>query len=161
MVTTPLPELLTFSGNWPEYVETLYNIYQKQIVQGNLHFLNIPVKTQYRPPSDGKGFGFWHVISEGPEEAERVPDFRRCERIRWIAWAIENVENDPRISWWKNKRGRNTHIVLWIEEEDFAVILAERKGYYLLKTSYCIEEHRRKSMKKDRERYEREKARNG
>lgn len=153
MVTQDLPKLIGFSGDWRDYVEELYKVYERQIVQGKLEFLGLPVKTQYRPPSQGKGFGFWHVISEGQEEAERIPDFRRCERISWIAWVIRNVGIDSRISWWKNKRGSNTHVVLWVEEEDFAVILAERNGYYLLKTAYCTTEHRRESMRRERERY--------
>ena len=45
----------------------------------------------------GKGYAFWHVISEAPQsnnrnESERIPNLRRCERIRWIAWAIEQAD---------------------------------------------------------------------
>ena len=153
MVKKPLPPLLAFSGDWQKYVDQLYDIFQREIVYGNLRFQGAPIRTQYRPPTDDKGFGFWHIISEGPEEAERVPDFRRCERIRWISWVIQHAEIDARISWWKNKRKANTHVVLWVEEEDFVVILAERKGYYLLRTAYCVEEHRRNSLKREREKY--------
>lgn len=144
------PALFPFHGDWSRYVEDLYAIYQDELVHGGLEFRDFPVKTQYRPPSLGKGYGFWHVISDGPEEEGRIPDLRRCERIRWIAWMIRNVDTDARISWWRNKRGANTHIVLWMETEDFVVVLAERQGYYLLKTAYCLKAHRRKSFEKER-----------
>ena len=106
-----LPELFLFHGNWQEYVDALYAIYEKEIVWGNLTFNGMPVKSQYRPPTDNKGYGFWHVISDGPVETDRIPDLRRCERIRWIAWAINNVDTDQRIKCWKNRRGRDIHIV--------------------------------------------------
>ncbi|MNH30689.1 hypothetical protein D3C79_909980 [compost metagenome] len=35
------------------------------------------------PVIQGKEATFWHMISEGNDEAERLPDLRRCERIRW------------------------------------------------------------------------------
>src|ERR1700682_5971419 len=31
-------------------------------------------------PYDGKEWAFWHCISDGPEDAERLPDLRRLER---------------------------------------------------------------------------------
>lgn len=146
-----LPELIPFQGNWDEYLESLYAIYQKEIVKGGLAFEDLPIRCQFRPPSKGKGFGFWHLISEGSEEDERVPDIRRCERLRWIAWIIQRAGGDTRVSWWENQRGRNTHIVLWLEQYDFAVILARRSGYYLLKTAYCVKPHRRKAFRGERE----------
>ena len=63
------------------------------------------------------------------------------------------VGREPRISWWQNRRSSNTHVVIWIEEKDFAVILAKRSKYYLLKTAYCVTPHRRKTFKKEREKF--------
>jgi hypothetical protein len=148
-----LPPLVLFHGDWDRYVEELYDIYMREVVKGHLTFRGLPVKCQYRPSSKGKGYGFWHVISNGPIEEDRVPDLRRCERIKWIPWLIRNVGRDPRISWWCNKRGSNTHVVIWIEEEGFAVIFAKRSKYYLLKTAYCVTQHRKSIFQKEREQY--------
>lgn len=148
-----LPDLFVFHGDWNRYVEELYAIYLEKIVHSGLMFKGLPVKSQYRPPSHGKGYGFWHVISDGSSEENRIPDFRRCERIRWISWLIENAASDPRISWWENRRGRNTHVVIWIEEEMFVVVLAKRRDYYLLRTAYCPEPHRARTFKRERERF--------
>jgi len=146
-----LPELILFQGNWDEYIEQLYAIYEKEIVRGGLAFEGLPIRCQFRPPYNGKGFGFWHLISEGNVEDERIPDFRRCERIRWIAWMIQIAGGDARVSWWKNCRGSETHVVLWLEEHDFSVILAKRNGYYLLKTAYCVKPHRGEVFRRERE----------
>ncbi|MHB0991030.1 MAG: hypothetical protein ACYC3O_04475 [Burkholderiales bacterium] len=146
-----LPELILFDGNWPGYVERLYSVYLDTVVNGNLRFEGLKISCQYRPASQGKHFGFWHVISDGEVEEDRLPNFRRCERINWIAYLIANAKIDPGITWWKNKRKNNTHIVIWHEAENFVVILAERGNYYLLKSAYCAESHRRATFIRERE----------
>lgn len=146
-----LPDLLPFTGDWPSYEEDLYQIYLADIVNARLSFKGLPIRCQYRPPAKNKHFGFWHVISEGDVEDDRLLDFRRCERIRWIAYLISHADTDADISWWENQRGRNTHVVIWHEHENFAVILAKRNEFFLLKSAYCAESHRRKMFVKERE----------
>jgi hypothetical protein len=138
-----LPALFLFDGNWPVYVEGLYSVYVQDIVNGNLTFKGLKISCQYRPATQDKHFGFWHVVSEGETEEDRIPDIRRCERIGWIAYLIAQVESNDDISWWENKRGGDTHVVIWHEAENFVVILAKRKDYYLLKSAYCAQAHRK------------------
>jgi hypothetical protein len=116
------------------------------------------VSARYQPATRGKGFSFWHVISEAPSrdnrnEDDRVPNIRRCERIRWIAWAIEQASRgEAGFNWWKNRRGRDTHVVIWAEDRDFVVILAKRRDYYVLKTAYCdLKPHRRSTFQRERD----------
>jgi hypothetical protein len=138
-----LPALFLFDGNWTVYVESLYSVYVQDIVNGNLTFKGLKISCQYRPATQDKHFGFWHVVSEGETEEDRIPDIRRCERIGWIAYLIAQVESNDHISWWENKRGGDTHVVIWHEAENFVVILAKRKDYYLLKSAYCAQTHRK------------------
>lgn len=147
----PLPDLFPSHSDWSRYIDELYEIYMDTLVRIPQVFRGLPVRTQFRPETDGKGFGFWHVISEGQVEDERLLDPRRCERIRWIAWLISNAENNPLVSWWENVRGSNTHVVIWIESEDFAVILAKRNGYYLLKSAYWVRSGRKQDFLRERE----------
>ncbi|GAH65700.1 unnamed protein product [marine sediment metagenome] len=157
MVEPQLPPLVEFGGDWPSYEDELYSIYMDEIVNGGLTFQNLPISCQYRPPYKDKHFGFWHVITEGPEEGSRTPDFRRCERIRWIPWMVWNATKDSRINWWENKRGSDTHIVIWLVDDDldesFAVILAKRSEYLLLKSAYCVKGHRKETFKRERDQY--------
>jgi hypothetical protein len=148
-----LPDLLTFAGDWQIYEDKLYEVYLNEIVDAKLQFKGLKISCQYRPETKNKHFGFWHVISEGNTEEERTPDLRRCERIRWISYLIKNAETDSEISWWENKRGSNTHVLIWHEAENFVVILAKRHSYYLLKTAYNAEPHRRKSFLKERDNF--------
>lgn len=145
--------LTDYGNNWEVYLESLYQIYLDEVVNGKLSFRGMPLYVQFRPMTHGKGFGFWHLISEGDVEVERTPDLRRCERIRWIPWIISNGESNPAILWWENKRGSNTHIVLWLRTENFVVILAKRNEYYLLKSAYHLESHRAKAFEKEWKEY--------
>jgi hypothetical protein len=114
----------------------------------------VPVRCRYHPPSKGKGFGFWHVIQEGPAEQDRIPDLRRCERIRWISWMIRQVGKDPRITHWKEERGRQKDVLLWMEEMDYLVVLSRRRSYLLLKTAYCTDKpHKRETLIRSRAAY--------
>jgi len=149
------PEILAFDGDWAAYEDRIYEAFMDSFVRARVRFHGLPVNSQYRPATNGKGFSFWHLISEsqgpGSQEQERTPDLRRCERVQWVAWSIGEADRDaPDIKWWENKRGRNTHVVIWLEGHDYAVILAKRHGYYLLKTAYTgIKPHRRKAFQRE------------
>ena len=134
------PELLPFAGDWSSYEDQVYQVFLDSFVMARVMFQGLPVKAKYRQETHGKGYSFWHTISEAPDpknrnEEDRIPDLRRCERIRWIAWVIDNAENDGFV-WWENRRKGEAHVVIWNREHDFAVVLAKRSGYYLLKTAY-------------------------
>lgn len=154
------PELMPFAGDWASYEEAIYAVYLDSVVRGGLRFQGAPIKAQFRPETRGKGFSFWHLISEAPDrdnrnEDDRIPDLDRCARIRWVAWCIRNAESDG-FSWWENRRKSETHVVIWAEAHDFAVVLAKRQTrdgprYYLLKTAYCLKPHRRASFARERD----------
>jgi hypothetical protein len=141
--------LEAFGGHWERYENALYGLYLDDMANAGLTFRGSPIQYQFRPLVSGKGFGFWHLITEGPDEHTRTPDMRRCERIPWIPWMIVNAEKDLGVLWWENQRGSSTHVVLWLEQEDFVVVLAKRSGYFLLKSAYVLKPYRRKSMEQE------------
>lgn len=154
----PLPELVTFSqhnGDWSVYVEVIYKYYLDEVVNSKLIHKKLPIRCQFRPPYNNKGFAFWHCISEGNDEDTRTADLRRCERIRWIAWMISHAQDGlkNKVTWWENKRGSNTHVVIFLEEESYVVVLAKRKDYYLFKTAYCANPQRKRQLIREREAY--------
>ena len=151
-----IPPLFKFSdcgGNWIKYEAVLYDIFINKIARGGLSIKGVPVNCRRHPESRRKWFSFWHLIQEGKREDERTPELRRCERVIWIPYIINAFENDPNIDWWKNKRS-NCNLLLWYREE-YLVVLEIRKEYYLLKTAYYTnQEHRIKSLRKERDRYQ-------
>lgn len=161
-MTSPpaLMSINAFGGDWAAYEDAIYAEYLATVAHAGLRFQAAPVKVRFMPETRRKGYGFWHLISEAPDpnnrnEADRIPDLARCERIRWVAWCIQQA-GQAGFSWWENQRRGETHVVVWAEEHDFAVILAKRDTaagarFYLLKTAYCLRPHTIRKMVKERD----------
>jgi hypothetical protein len=148
----PLPELIRLSdyGNdWDRYVDVLYDIYQKQIVNAELSFGGLAVNQRCMPFTKGKDATFWHLISEGKLEEERTPDIRRCERLSWIGWLIHQVGTNTDVLWYEQIRNNRIYVVLWCRPHQYVVILEKRVSYYLLVTAYSIDRHREKTLEKE------------
>ena len=92
------------------------------------------------------------MISEGSFEEERTPDIRRCERIRWPRPFIEQ-EDDADLKVWSEFRGSEERIHIWHEEENYVVIVACRRGYYLPWTAYTLYKNQKEKMRKRYNRY--------
>lgn len=149
-----LPPLEPFCGDWTAYIERIYQIYRETILKNNPKYRNFPVKPRYTPEVKGKHHGFWHLTSEGDKEDEREPCLFRCERIRWIRWLIDNLNQCAEISVWHETRNNTSEVVIWLESEDYVVVLSERRDYWLLKTAYLIKyDNKRKQLRKNREKY--------
>jgi len=53
---------------------------------------------------------------------------------------------------WKNKRGGETRVMLWLEKTDYLVVLSEQKDKYFLVTAYCTNRpHTRAKLIKERD----------
>lgn len=148
-----LPPLLNFTGDWDDYVEQLYTIFLDEIAKGGLTFRGDPVSCRRMPETDKRWAAFWHLVQEGRIEDDRLPDLRRCERLRWIKYVIENWNTDSSIQWWENNRDGNVSVLLWLNEE-YLVILAKRNGYWLLKSAYeTSKPHRLASLRAERDKF--------
>ena len=158
MISAPdwLPPLVLFEdygGNWNHYVEALYKYYKQDFVDSSPSFRGIRMARKRKPLEQGKEATFWHLISEGKTEEDRLPDLRRCERIRWPRPIIEHVD-EPVIKVWENKRKRETRICIWFEGVEYLVVLAARRGYVLLWTAYPVTRpHTKKKLQKEYETY--------
>ena len=147
-----LPPIVPFSdyeGNWERYLDALYSYFKQDFVDNIPLFKGRRLGLKKHPLAQGKEATFWHFISEGDQENNRLPDLRRCERIRWPKPIIENSE-DVVIKLWENKRKNEKRILLWLENREYLVVLAERKGYLLPWTAYVVtEEHRKRKLQKE------------
>lgn len=146
---TPLVRLEDHGGNWQRYIDAVYAIFYRDFI--------IPPYPQFRGNHvcigrqmiDGKERTFWHVISTGNVEQQRIPDLRRCERIGWIRPIIEH-EGDPAVLSWPNQRKGAPRQVLWVQQVDFVVILNKRPNCWWLWTAFITDrEHTRKKFIKE------------
>ncbi|RNW16932.1 oxidoreductase [Citrobacter werkmanii] len=132
-----MPDILDFHGEWSSYIDEVYDEFRATFLNAHITFRGLPVNPRYTPEYDGKEFGFWHLTSEGEVEEERTPDLSRCARIRWISHMIRHHDSEH-LSCWEERRGNNTEIVIWNENEDYVVVLSARRDYWLLKTAYIV-----------------------
>jgi hypothetical protein len=149
----PLVVLSDHGGDWNRYLDALYAWFRKDFVDSKPIFQGKPLALKRYPMIHGREATFWHMIQEGKVEDERTPDFRRCERIRWPKPIIER-ESDPAIKVWRNRRGSEERVCLWLVQEGYLVILADRGDYILPWTAYLVERsHRQRKLQKEYEEY--------
>lgn len=158
-----LPSLVFFEdhdGDWSKYLDVLYGFFKADFIQKKLpKFAGKRMGLKRYPLVEGKEATFWHMITEGKIEVERLPDMRRCERIRWPRPIIERAEGDEIIKVWRSvknnqKRRGERRICLWFEDEDYLVVLADRGDYVLPWTAYQVtREHQKKKLQKEYERF--------
>lgn len=150
-----LPELVLFNdygGNWESYLNAVYHYFCADFVENKPSFQGVRLGLKRHPVIDGKEATFWHMISTGNTEADRLPDFRRCERIRWFKPIIEKGDSPVKI--WKEPRNGEIRIHLWLEEVGYLVVLNERNGYILPWTAYLVErDHEKAKLNKRWEKY--------
>ena len=103
-----LPALVSskdYGDDWKQYVNELFAIFYRDFIESQPKLDGKWVCCRRDPIYDGKEAGFWHCVSEGPEESKRTLDLRRCERIAWIRRIIDNAQ-DQRIVSWSRRKGR-------------------------------------------------------
>lgn len=159
-----LPPLVLFNdhgGDWDRYLDALYAWFKQDFVDAKPVFQGRRLGLKRHPMTHGKEATFWHMTSEGQDEANRTPDLRRCERIRWPRPVIENSE-DTKVKWWVSVKRNEYRIHIWLEDEDYIVVLADRKGFLLPWTAFLInQEHTRRKLRKEYEAYWKTRPRKG
>jgi hypothetical protein len=148
-VLPPLMLLEDFGNNWNDYLDALYEIFYRDFVITKPHFEGKRFALKRHPMVMGKEATFWHIISEGDVESERLPNLRRCERIAWPRPLIEAIKTQQ-VLWWRNRRKEEERILIALKDFSYVVVLADRGEYILLWTAYCVEhEHRRQKLQKE------------
>lgn len=154
--TLVFPELLSineYGGNFQSYFEAIYTVFENDFIKTQPIYEGNKVSVRKYPEVEGMHRTFYHITHEGEDESNRQPDFRRMERIRFPKFVIENYAHEE-ILIWKNKRQKDERILLFNKNQNYIIILTERKEYYLFITAYYIEtEHRKRKLLKEYEDY--------
>lgn len=159
-----LPDLELFgihNGDWDKYLNVLYHIFEIDFINSKPTFRGRRLGLKRFPLSNGKEATFWHMTSEGYEESNRTPDLRRCERIRWPRPSIDNCDTAG-IRIWTEPRGNESRIHIYLEEETYLVVLADRTDYILPWTAYYVERtHQQQKLIKRHEAFVKSQAQKG
>lgn len=153
-----LPPAVPFSGfgtDWNRYVEHIFGIFEKDFILSKPKFNNKDVLYS-GGIREGKPECFWHIITENYNPNEKQNEIRdwdllRCERVPWIKPIIENSD-DKSILKWKNNRSKGERVLLFLESENYLVVLHIKKTYFLV-TAYYVRAHTKTSLLKEYEEY--------
>lgn len=134
-------ELESFKGNFNNYFEAVYAVFKNDFIHTRPFFRGTKLSLKRYPLVDEKEYTFYHFTHSGDIEIDRIPDFRRMERIAWPKPMINDSEN-PNLKVWKNirrgKGGTKNRILILHQQERYLVVLDERKDYILPWTAYYL-----------------------
>jgi hypothetical protein len=153
-----LPSLVRredYDGNWDKYINAVFAVFYRDFIETQPKFRGKWVRCRRDPMCDGKEAGFWHCVSEGPDEERRTPDLRWCERIAWARPVIEHAGVEG-VDIWVQRKGRDRRVHIWYRE-CYLVVLGDHGRYCQLVTAFCTDREHTKQKK----RRERDAARNG
>ena len=134
-------------GNWDAYCEELYTCFITDFrINGMPKFEGQPLRLKCHPRcSAGREATFWHLISDGKTEADRIPNMRRCERLCWVRPMIEAIGTDQVIAFIEDRPEKA--IIVTLPDFSFKIVLARRDCYFLLWTAYYLEHgHQRRKL---------------
>lgn len=144
-----------FCGNANLYKDALYSVFKKDFLSGNLKFRGKNVDIIHEKYFEGKERSFWHIISEGEDDAGRELNTERCASLPWAKTLIEDDGSCEKYRIWikwhdKTKRDR---YYIWCTEVNYMVILEDRSSHYKLITAYNVLPYKVKSYEKDYTKY--------
>ncbi|MFH0990999.1 MAG: hypothetical protein V1799_13390 [bacterium] len=159
-----LPELIRldeYGGDGAAFIEAVYQVFRNDFVLSKPSFRRRNIGLKRLPIVDGKICTFYHITHEGEDEQNRTPDIRRCERIRWLKSVIERCD-EWGLKVWEQIRKSEARICIWLErdeEPDYVVILADRKTYVLLWTTFVLtRDHEKNKKQKEYDAYKKAEA---
>lgn len=145
-----IPGLICYEGQeWSDYQNTLYEIFRHDFIETHPIFEEKKVNIRFHPIEYGKEEAFFHVTCQDYlKDGEREPDFRRCERIKWVRSFIENYNCDSTlcescngVKVWSQPYKSTSRVHILLEEERYMVVVERRDTYCLLITAFYFDRH--------------------
>jgi hypothetical protein len=155
-----LPEIIPLSehgGDFPAYLRAVYRVFRRDFVSSQPVFRSRRCFCDSRRDVDGMECGFWHIITDGRVEDERVPNMRRCERIAWPRAIIEASDSSFVRVWESDRKrpgeGRQSRISLAPADFSYVVVLKPTAKAYILVTAFYVEnDYQREKRRREYER---------
>lgn len=146
-----LPAPIECSGDWNQTLKRLYAVFQRDFTSSPPKFRNKRLWWN-RKVEAGELYpeGFWHLITRTDQKTgERLPDYRRAERLCWCRPVIEHADTAEVTLWDADKQGR-VRTYLWLEPEDYVVVLENRGAdvAFLITAYYLDGESSRRSLRR-------------
>lgn len=131
--------------------DMLYSIFKRDFKDSQPVYQGWPVWF-FPEMEDGKEVIFWHMTSEKEKRTgERVPDFRRSDRLPWARPIIHHPGEPEVLAFDYQESDGDTNTYVWFKDHDFVVLMKRyRDGRRRLLTSFYVkyENYRGKLQRK-------------
>ena len=145
--------LEAYGGDFKRYLEALYNVYRAGFITSKPTYPDRRWATKRHPVIEGKEATFWHLISEGKVEADRIPALRRCERLPWPRPMIDAALGEN-VRCWRTRRGASVRVLIAVDDFSYVIVLEDRTSYIMLWTAFYVEHaHRREDLQREWQAY--------
>ncbi len=140
-----------FGGDMHLYKKALYDIFKRDFVENKVYHRGKKVDIIHEKLFEGKERSFWHIISEGEEDVNRVPITWRSEVLPWAKPLIQEDGNCSEHREWKkyHDKTKRDRYYIWCTSLNFLVILEDRTSHYKLISAYPVLEYRIKYYSKE------------
>lgn len=140
--------------NTNDYHDRAYKVFKREIIDGKLLFNGKEVRTREYPIIDNKVQSFFHIISEENKKGVKIRLYKP-ERVRMIPYISKMInyytecqtceDNCSKIKVWSAPyNAKQLRTKIFYEDENYIIILEERKEYYLLVSAYVVDRTDRK-----------------
>ena len=144
-----------FRGDSNRYLDALYKIFKRDFIDNPIIFNGKPVDIIHEKYFRDKERSFWHIISEGEEDANREINVERCAALPYAkALIIDDGNCEKYRTWikWHDKTNKNRYYI-WCLVANYMVILEDRGPNYKLITAYNVLPCKVKCYEKDYQKY--------
>ena len=145
-----LPPLWPMSPWSEEVMEELYALFRRDFIDNPALYQGYRV--WFFPERDrGKELIFWHLVEreDPPRSGNRLPDFRRCERLPWARAMLDNV-GAPEVKAWDYEEGDgDVRTYLWLEALDYVIVRHNGKVYLFTEAQMRVARDRAMSQPED------------
>jgi hypothetical protein len=145
----PVHAYAPYAGDWRTFIQDLHGMFVAAFGPGiALAGKNVWYYT-YIDPDWGYEEGFCHIITEVDHTKARNLDIPRAEKVPWCSAYINNYAT-AEVRLWRQRRDSKNRVVLWVPEDDYAVILEERGNSWRLVTAFAnLTNHRCESFERE------------
>lgn len=145
-----LPSMFVMSPWSDEVMEHLYAIFRADFVANPVTYQGFQV--WFFPEMErGKELIFWHLVEreDPPRSGNRLPDFRRAERLPWARPLLLNHTDQAVLAWDFEEAASDVRSYVWLKDLDYVVVMKRYPdGARRLITAYWIDyESKRKTLR--------------
>jgi hypothetical protein len=141
-----LPAPAVWDFDWATYKELLdrqYAVFKADFIdtQTEFHKMRLIISSVKELDKEKE---FWHVVSrDDHQHGDRPANGDRLIRSHWVKPMIVR-HREPEITYFPHQHGNgNTRHFFWHQQENYAVILEEKKNRLYIVTAYLVDEERK------------------